>query len=117
MFKVELYEHNGEVCAYLEEAAREIGLKNGPLLIHGALISATISTMDLHSHDEPYRLNDIPLEVSGNGDVDEGKVHLHVTVSSAVKGIYHGHLIDAHVHPRFFVVAYFTPYTLHTGPT
>lgn len=109
MFVVEV-RNNQEVIARLEEAIAENGIKNGAIAsFFGAFDSCCISNMPIDNAQQDVLVEyDIPLEVSGCGDVVDGKVHIHVTASSVKDQIIAGHLHWARV-KTWFVKAYIIP--------
>ena len=98
-----------DLVPQLEEVLREKGITDGAIVsMIGAFDSCQISNMDkgdaFKDHIEAY---DIPLEVSGSGYVENGKVHIHVVASSNKGETYAGHLHSASVFSwfiRLFVI-------------
>ncbi|MDI6102243.1 DNA-binding protein [Actinoplanes sp. NEAU-A12] len=97
-----------EVLATLWTAVAELGITAGSITLIGAVQTATVSVMKKDDALTDYlRTYDQPLELSGTGEIADGKVHLHVTLygEDFVTG---GHLHNATVQD-FFVHAYVTP--------
>ena len=96
-----------EVIDKLNAAAETFGIHRGPITLIGAVQRATISVM---KKDDPQtdflREYDQPFEMTGTGEVVDGRVHLHVTLAGE-DVIAAGHLHRAVVRD-FFVRAYLT---------
>jgi uncharacterized protein len=89
----------------LQAAVTAAGIQHAGVTLIGAVASATVSVMKKDEALTDYlRSYDQPLELSGTGEVTEGKLHLHVTLygEDIVTG---GHLHRARVQD-FFVHAY-----------
>ncbi|GIF03205.1 PCC domain-containing protein [Actinoplanes siamensis] len=97
-----------EVLGTVGEAVAELGITAAAITLIGAVQTATVSVMKKDDAQTDYlRTYDQPLELSGTGEVTDGKVHLHVTLygEDFVTG---GHLHAATVQD-FFVHAYVNP--------
>lgn len=96
-----------EVIETIEHELSRLNIKNGAIVsFFGAFDSCCISNMpkDDAKQDTLVRY-DLPLEVSGCGDVVNGKVHIHVTASSVDETVIAGHLHWAKVE-TWFIKAY-----------
>lgn len=96
-----------EVIETLERRAADEGITNGAIVsLIGAVDSATISNMPAHDPKSDviteYRQ---PCELSGTGEITNGKVHIHVTLGREGDQALAGHLHRATVE-NFFVHAY-----------
>ena len=97
-----------EVLATVQAGVDRLGITNAGITLIGAVQTATVSIM--HKDDplvDRLRHYDQPLELSGTGEVADGKVHLHVTLYGEDVTV-GGHLHDATVQD-FFVRAYISP--------
>jgi uncharacterized protein len=99
--------HGQEVVTELDRQLREQGIDNAAVAsLIGAVDSCAISTMKIDDagHDivTEYRQ---PLELSGTGEIVDGKLHLHVVLGKQGDGAMAGHLHWAQVE-KFFVRAY-----------
>lgn len=99
-----------ELMAALQRQVTERGIENGAVVsLIGAVESAAVSTMakDDASNDiitEYYQ----PLELSGTGEIKDGKLHVHVVLGAEGNATISGHLHWATV-KTFFVNAYILP--------
>jgi predicted DNA-binding protein with PD1-like motif len=97
-----------EVLATVQARVAELGITAGAITLIGAVQTATVSVMAktdaLTDHLREY---DQPLELSGTGEITDGRVHLHVTLYGEDVTV-GGHLHRAVVE-TFFVNAYVTP--------
>jgi len=94
-----------EVMSTLQAAVTEAGIQHAGVILIGAVASATVSVMKKDEALTDYlRSYDQPLELSGTGEVTDGKLHLHVTLYGE-DGVFGGHLHRAVVE-TFFVHAY-----------
>lgn len=77
---------NAELMATLEERLAELGVKAGAIVsLIGAVDSFTISTMPADDASKDIITDyDQPAEMSGTGEVVDGKPHVHATM--AVEG-------------------------------
>lgn len=97
----------------IETVTRDVakrGIANGAIVsLVGAVESCAVSTMP---KDDPSK--DIiteyeqPLELSGTGEIKDGKVHIHVVLGAEGNQTISGHLHWAKV-KTFFVNAYVMP--------
>jgi predicted DNA-binding protein with PD1-like motif len=99
-----------EVIETLTRRAAEHGLTNGAVVsLIGAVDACAISNMPAHDATSDviseYRQ---PLELSGTGEIIDGKVHMHVTLGREGDLALAGHLHWARVE-TFFVHAYVLP--------
>jgi predicted DNA-binding protein with PD1-like motif len=97
-----------EVLATIGAAVIELGVSAASITLIGAVQTATVSVMKKDDALTDYlRTYDQPLELSGTGEIIDGKVHLHATLygEDLVTG---GHLHNATVQD-FFVHAYVSP--------
>lgn len=99
-----------EVIETLNRKLDELGITNGAIVsLIGAVEACAISTMP---KDDPGKDHVTeytqPLELSGTGEIKDGKVHIHV-----VCGAEGNHTISGHLHwatvKTFFVNAYVLP--------
>jgi predicted DNA-binding protein with PD1-like motif len=97
-----------EVLAKLNEDLAARGLTHGSITLIGAIQECTISVMakDNPLHDL-LRSYDQPFELTGTGEVLDGRAHLHVVLAGEDVTVA-GHLHSATVQD-FFVRAYVTP--------
>jgi predicted DNA-binding protein with PD1-like motif len=97
-----------EVMSTLQAAVTAAGIEHATISLIGAVDSATISVMKADDasvdYEREYRQ---PLELTGTGEVTDGKLHLHVTLFGE-GGTVGGHLHRADVEAHF-VRAYVTP--------
>jgi uncharacterized protein len=96
-----------EVIDKLNHAVQNLGIMSGPITIIGAVDEATISVMRKNdAQTDLLREYQQPFELSGTGEVTDGRVHLHVTLAGedmTVSGHLHRAVVD-----DFFVRAYLT---------
>ena len=99
-----------EMIATIEAELAKQGVTNGAVVsLIGAVESAAVSTM----HKDDYAQDIIteyrqPLELSGTGEVKDGKLHVHVVLGAMGNVTISGHLHWAKV-KEFFVRAYVIP--------
>ena len=96
-----------EVIATLTRQASQAGVVNGAIVsLLGAVDACAISNMPAHdaTQDIISEYHE-PFELSGTGDIRDGKVHIHVTLSREGDDALGGHLHWAQV-KTFFVRAY-----------
>jgi len=99
-----------EVMATLQRQVTERGIENGAVVsLIGAVESAAVSTMakDDASNDIITEYHQ-PLELSGTGEIKDGKLHVHVVLGAEGNATISGHLHWATV-KTFFVNAYVLP--------
>ncbi|HZM77340.1 MAG TPA: DUF296 domain-containing protein [Candidatus Limnocylindrales bacterium] len=99
-----------EVMATLQHQITERGIENGAVVsLIGAVESAAVSTMakDDASNDIITEYHQ-PLELSGTGEIKDGKLHVHVVLGAEGNATISGHLHWATV-KTFFVNAYVLP--------
>lgn len=99
-----------EVLSTLQAQAKAAGVTNGAVVsLIGAVESCRISNMPAGDpHADTITDYSQPFELSGTGEIVDGNVHLHVTVSGEGTGAIHGHLHEAYV-KAWFVNAYILP--------
>jgi uncharacterized protein len=99
-----------EVLVTLEAQAKAAGVANGAIVsLIGAVESCRISNMPAgNASDDIITDYEQPFELSGTGDITDGRVHLHVNASGEGNAAIHGHLHEAHV-KTWFVNAYVIP--------
>lgn len=98
-------EKGQEVVETLTAAVADLGVRNGSITLIGAVQESTVSVM--HKDDaltDRLRTYDQPFELTGTGEVVDGKVHLHVVLAGEDTTAA-GHLHRAIVRD-FFVRAY-----------
>ena len=101
-------ERNQEVMATLNAAVTEMGIRDGSISLIGAVHESTVSVMPKDNPlDDRLRSYDQPFELTGTGEVVDGKVHVHVVLAGE-DVVVAGHLHSATVRD-FFVRAYVTP--------
>ena len=96
-----------EVLTTLQAGVEALGVTAGSITLIGAVQTATVSVM--HKDDatkDRLRSYDQPFELTGTGEVVDGRVHVHVTLAGE-DVIAAGHLHAATVQD-FFVRAYVT---------
>ena len=97
-----------EVLQVLQEEADRLDLSSAVITLIGAVKEAAVSVMAKEDESIDYlRHYSQPMELSGTGEVTDGKVHLHVTLAGEDITAA-GHLHRAVV-GGFFVRAYLTP--------
>ena len=96
-----------EVLQVVQDAVDRLDLSNAAITLIGAVNEAELSVMAKDDESIDYlRRYSQPMELSGTGEVTEGKVHLHVTLAGEDITAA-GHLHRAVV-GGFFVRAYLT---------
>ena len=101
-------EKDQEVMGTLSAEIAKLGVNDGSITLIGAVHECTVSVMRKND-----ALNDLlreyaqPFELTGTGEVTDGKVHVHVTLAGEDITV-SGHLHAATVRD-FFVRAYVTP--------
>jgi len=89
-----------------EAASREI--RNAAITLIGAVERCTVSVMPKgNALDDILTDYEHPLELTGTGEIVDGKVHVHVSMGGE-SGTVAGHLHSAEV-DHWFVRAYVTP--------
>jgi predicted DNA-binding protein with PD1-like motif len=99
--------HGQEVVGELDRQLRQRGIANAAVAsLIGAVDACAISNMDDHdaSTDIVTEYKQ-PLELSGTGEIVDGKLHLHVVLGKQGNAALSGHLHWARVE-KFFVRAY-----------
>jgi predicted DNA-binding protein with PD1-like motif len=99
-----------EVLTALQAHAERDGIKAGAVVsLIGAVESARISNMPAGDAGSDV-VTDLtqPFELSGSGEIVDGTVHLHVTLSGEGNAAVHGHLHAAQVE-TWYVAAYVLP--------
>ncbi len=101
-------EKDQELLATLGAAVADLRIVDGAITLIGAVHEATISVMrKTDALDDLPRDYAQPFELTGSGEVTDGKVHVHVTLAGEDVTVA-GHLHAAWVRD-FFVHAYVTP--------
>jgi len=96
-----------EVLQVLQEEVSQLDVRGAVVTLIGAVKEAEVSVMAKNNESIDYvRRYSQPMELSGTGEVTEGKVHLHVTLAGEDITAA-GHLHRAVV-GGFFVRAYLT---------
>jgi len=100
---------DGELLGELERAATEVGIRDGAMILIGAVDEFTVSTMpaDDATIDEAGSY-EWPAELGGTGEFIDGKPHVHATLAIEGHNVRGGHLLDATVSTHF-VRAYVIP--------
>lgn len=97
---------SGEVVEQLQKTIAERGIQNAGMHLVGGVDSFTISTMPVHDASQDVVTSyDQPGELTGTGEVVDGKVHVHVVCGIEGDVARAGHLHAAKVE-TFFVRAY-----------
>jgi predicted DNA-binding protein with PD1-like motif len=104
-----------EVIQTLQRRAAEEGLSNGAIVsLIGAVDSCAISNMrDLDATSDIATEYQQPFELSGTGEITDGRVHIHACLGPERDVALVGHLHWARVE-RFFVHAYVVPLSAST---
>ncbi|MDG4765113.1 DNA-binding protein [Solwaraspora sp. WMMD406] len=99
-----------EVIETIQRRAAEEGITNGAIVsLIGAVDACAISNMPAHdAKSDIVTEYQQPFELSGTGEITNGKVHIHVCLSRAGDTAIAGHLHWARVE-TFFVHAYALP--------
>ncbi len=100
-------ERDQEVLETLSAAVADLGIRDGSVSLIGAVQECTVSVM--HKDDalsDRLRTYDQPFELTGTGEVVDGRVHVHVVLAGEDVTAA-GHLHRAVVRD-FFVRAYIT---------
>jgi predicted DNA-binding protein with PD1-like motif len=101
-------EKDQEVLETLGAAVAELGIRDGSITLIGAVQESTVSVMPKDNPlDDRLRSYDQPFELTGTGEVVDGRVHVHVVLAGEDVTAA-GHLHRAIVRD-FFVRAYVTP--------
>jgi predicted DNA-binding protein with PD1-like motif len=101
-------EKDQEVLETLNAAVTELGIRDGSITLIGAVQESTVSVMLKDNPlDDRLRSYDQPFELTGTGEIVDGKVHVHVALAGEDVTAA-GHLHSAIVRD-FFVRAYITP--------
>lgn len=101
---------SGELIESITRQVKDAGITNAAIVsLIGAVDSFTVSTMPA---DDPSKdtltAYDLPAEMSGNGEVVDGAVHIHAVMAVDGDRAVSGHLHRAHI-GHWFARAY-----LHT---
>jgi predicted DNA-binding protein with PD1-like motif len=101
---------DGELLDSIEQSARERGITNAAIVtLIGAVDSFRISTMPADDATKDIITDyDLPAEMSGTGDVVEGKVHIHATMAVEGDRAISGHLHRAQI-GTWFARVYLLP--------
>lgn len=97
---------SGEVLEQLQKAIAERGVQSAGMHLVGGVDAFTISTMPADDAlQDDITTYDQPAELTGNGEVVDGLVHVHVVCGIEGDEARAGHLHAAEV-KTFFVRAY-----------
>jgi len=101
---------DGELLDRIEQSARERGITDAAIVtLIGAVDSFRISTMPANDATKDIITDyDLPAEMSGTGDVVEGKVHIHATMAVEGDRAISGHLHRAQI-GTWFARVYLLP--------
>ena len=101
---------DGELLDSIEQSARERGITDAAIVtLIGAVDSFRISTMPADDATKDIITDyDLPAEMSGTGDVVEGKVHIHATMAVEGDRAISGHLHRAQI-GTWFARVYLLP--------
>jgi predicted DNA-binding protein with PD1-like motif len=90
---------NGELLAGIERQAAAAGVANGAIVsLIGAVDAFTVSTMPAHDPSKDVvTAYDLPAEMTGTGEIVDGKPHVHVAMAVAGDRAVSGHLHRAEV--------------------
>jgi uncharacterized protein len=97
-----------EVLATIARQAAERGIRNAALTLIGAVRECTVSVMPKGDESADILTEyDQPFELTGTGEIVDGKVHVHVTLGGD------GRVVAGHLHRAmvrgWFVRAYAQP--------
>lgn len=86
--------HGEEIVTGVGKAVADLGLLNGAIVsLIGAVTEATISNMPAgDEHDDVLSTYRQPMEMSGTGEIVNGRIHLHVVLSREGDQAIAGHL-------------------------
>lgn len=95
-----------EIMEVLTHEFKEKQLTRGAIVsVIGAVDSCCISNMPEDDAKEDLLSEwNVPLELSGNGEIRDGKPHIHCTVSAEDNAAVHGHLHWAKVRTWYISV-------------
>ena len=101
---------DGELLDSIEQSARERGITDAAIVtLIGAVDSFRISTMPAGDATKDIVTDyALPAEMSGTGDVVEGKVHIHATMAVEGDRAISGHLHRAQI-GTWFARVYLLP--------
>lgn len=90
---------NDELIEGITDQVKDLGVENGAIVsLIGAVDSFTISTMPADDASKDVITEyDIPAEMSGTGEVKNGKVHIHSVMAVEGDKAISGHLHKASV--------------------
>ncbi|MFC1768950.1 PCC domain-containing protein [Nanoarchaeota archaeon] len=99
-------EKGQEVMVVLEEEFKKLNLTEGAIVsIIGAVDECCISNMrELHAKEDVEKVYKQPFELSGCGEIRDGKPHIHCTLSKEGDQTIHGHLHWAKVESWYVAV-------------
>jgi len=106
VFEVE----SGEVIAQFEKFAAERGIRDAAIVsLIGGIRRFSISTMPATDESaDIVSTYDLPAEMHGNGEIRDGRVHIHATMAIQGDHAVAGHLHSAEVE-HWFARAYVVP--------
>lgn len=95
--------HDDELVSSLQRQVKEAGIQNAAIVsLIGGVEDFTISTMPaLDATQDTISDYDITAEMTGNGEVVDGKIHLHVVMGVEGDLARTGHLHRANVKTHF----------------
>lgn len=101
---------NGELMDSLAQQAAERGVRNGAIIsLIGAVDGFTVSTMPAEDATKDILTEyAVPAEMSGTGEIVDGKVHVHAVMAVEGDRTVSGHLHQASV-GTWFARAYVLP--------
>jgi uncharacterized protein len=90
---------NGELLSGIERQAAGAGVRNGAIVsLIGAVDAFAVSTMRAHDATKDVVTDyDLPAEMSGTGEIVDGKPHVHVAMAVEGDRAVSGHLVRADV--------------------
>jgi uncharacterized protein len=98
-----------EIIAKVTDVVKEKKITAGTISLIGAIASCKISTMPKHdAKTDIVTEYTEPLELSGTGEIVDGKIHIHVVLGREGNVAIMGHLHEGHV-KTWFVDVYITP--------
>jgi predicted DNA-binding protein with PD1-like motif len=102
--------NNGELMQSLTDQLAELGVDRGAIVsLIGGVDSFTISTMPAADATKDIITDyDLPAEMSGTGEVVDGKPHVHAVMAVEGDRAISGHLHAAHV-GTWFARVYVAP--------
>ena len=94
-----------EVIEVLTDEFKKLDLKTGSITLIGAVDLSCISNMERHDAKQNLvTYYNEPQELSGVGEILDGKPHIHCTLSCSDNSLIHGHLQWARVNTWYVSV-------------